>query len=73
MSADKFVFVVCGAREHIDTLHFSIRALKKFSRNDIILVTDSSRNEVPVVHDEIININTPEHFSHHKASGLILF
>lgn len=68
MNANKFVFVVCGGREHVDTLHFSIRALKKFSRNEVIVVTDTTRNEVPVEHDRIIDIKTPEHFDHHQAS-----
>jgi hypothetical protein len=68
MNANKFVFVVCGGREHIDTLHFSVRALKKFSRNEVIVVTDTTRNEAPVVHDQIIDIKTPQHFNHHQAS-----
>jgi len=68
MSANKFVFVVCGAREHIDTLHFSIGALKKFSRNEIIVVTDSTRNEIPISHDIVVDIKTSEHFNHHQAS-----
>ena len=68
MGANKFVFVVCGSREHIDTLHFSIRALKKFSHNEIIVATDSARNEIPISHDTVVDIRTPEHFNHHQAS-----
>lgn len=63
-----FVFVVCGAKEHIDTLHFSLRYLKFFSKNEIIVVTDTSRNELPVVHHRIIDIKTPEHFTNHQSS-----
>jgi hypothetical protein len=63
-----FVFVVCGSQEHIETLHYSIEALKKFSSKQIIVVTDSTRNEVPVVHSEIIDIHTPEVYDHHQAS-----
>lgn len=63
-----FIFVVCGAREHIDTLHFSLPYLQKFSSNEIWVLTDSSRNEVPVIHDHIIDIKTPEHFDNHQAS-----
>ncbi len=63
-----FVFVVCGDREHIDTLHFSLKALQKFSAKRIIVVTDSTRNEVPVIHSEIIDIKTPEKYDHHQAS-----
>ncbi len=63
-----FIFVVCGAREHIDTLHFSLPYLKKLSKNEIWVLTDSSRNEIPVEHEHIIDIKTPEHFDHHQAS-----
>lgn len=63
-----FVFVVCGAEEHIAALHFSIKALKRFSRKSIIVVTDSCRNEVPVNHDNIIDVKTDKHFTHHQAS-----
>ena len=63
-----FVFVVCGSKEHIDTLHFSLKALKKFSKNKIIVLTDSMRNEIPIAHDNVIDIKTPEHFNHHQAS-----
>ncbi len=68
MSADKFVFVVCGAREHVETLHYSLRYLKHFSRNEIIVVTDSSRNEIAVEHDKVVDVKTPEHYNHHQAS-----
>jgi len=63
-----FVFVVCGAEEHIDTLHFSLRYLKKFSKNEILVLTDSKRNEKSVIHSHIIDVRTPENFSHHQAS-----
>lgn len=62
-----FVFVVCGAREHIDTLHFSLRALRKFTQRPIWVVTDSRRNEIPVDWEKIIEGNPPEHYTHHQA------
>lgn len=68
MPGNKFVFVVCGAREHVDTLHFSLEYLKYFSKNEIIVVTDSSRNEIAVEHDNVIDVRTPENFTHHQAS-----
>lgn len=68
MSQNKFVFVVCGSKEHIDTLHYSLRFLRHFSRNDIIVVTERGRNEVPVVHDQVVEVTTPSHFNHHQAS-----
>jgi hypothetical protein len=60
-----FVFVVCGADEHIHTLNFAMKALKKFSRVPIKVVTDLSRN---IEHDEVVNIETPAAFDNHQAS-----
>lgn len=65
---NKFVFVVCGSQEHIDTLHFSLQYLRHFSKYEIIVVTDSSRNEIPVRHSNIVDVKTPEEFSNHQAS-----
>lgn len=68
MSKGTFVFVVCGAKEHIDTLHFSLKYLKKYSGNNIVILTDSSRNEIPVLHDRVIDVKTPEQYNNHQAS-----
>lgn len=68
MPGNKFVFVVCGAREHIDTLHFSLRYLKHFSKNEIIVVTDIQRNEIPVAHEHVVDVETPHSFTNHEAS-----
>jgi hypothetical protein len=64
----KFVFVVCGTKEHIDTLHYSLKFLKKYSSNEIIILTDAARNELPISFENVIDVKTPEHFSHHQAS-----
>ena len=69
MSQNKFVFVVCGAKEHIDTLHFSIRYLQHFSKNEIIVVTDSARNEIQVAYQNVVDVKTPENFTNHQASN----
>jgi hypothetical protein len=63
-----FVFAVCGKREHIDTLHFSLEKLMKFSKSEIIVVTDSTRNEIPIVVDSLIDIRTPREYDNHQAS-----
>lgn len=63
-----FVFVACGAREHIDTLALSLEVLLKKTRHPVWVVTDSTRNEIPVQHDRILDIRTPEKFTHHQAS-----
>lgn len=68
MADNSFVFVVCGGKEHIDTLHFSLTALKKFSTHKIYVLTDSSRNEIVVKHENVIDIKTPEELTHHQAS-----
>lgn len=65
---NKFVFVVCGSREHIDTLHYSLRCLRHFSSNEVIVVTDSSRNEIPIEYENTVDVKTPEIFNHHQAS-----
>jgi hypothetical protein len=63
-----FVFVVCGAREHIDALDYSLAALQKFSTKRILVLTDNSRNEVPIDYGGVIDILTPEKLNHHQAS-----
>lgn len=63
-----FVFVVCGAKEHIDTLHFSLTYLKKYTKHAIYVITDGDRNEIPVEHNHIIHIKTPETYTNHQAS-----
>lgn len=68
MSNNIFVFVVCGATEHIDTLHLSLKYLKHFSKNEIIVVTDSSRNEIAINHSHIIDIKVDAKYNHHQAS-----
>ncbi len=63
-----FVYVVCGGQEHIDTIHYSLKALKEFTQHRILVVTDTSRNEMEVRHSDVIDIKTPSNFNHHQAS-----
>ncbi len=65
---NRYVFVVCGDDEHIHTLNYSIRFLKHFSKLSIIVVTDTSRNQINIAHEEVVDIKTPTHFNHHQAS-----
>jgi hypothetical protein len=65
---NKFVFVVCGGKEHIDELNLSLKFLGHYSNNEIIVVTDLPRNEIEIGHDNIIDVKTPENFSNHQAS-----
>ncbi len=68
MNKGIFVFVVCGDREHIDTLNYSLQALRKFSRNEIFVLTDLSRNAIPINHPNIVDVKTPKNYNHHQAS-----
>ena len=65
---NKLVFAVCGAENYISQLAFSIERLKRFTHNEIIVVTDSRRNEIQISHDNIIDIKTPAEYDHHQAS-----
>ncbi len=60
--------MVCGADEHVRTLNFSLRYLKHFSNNEIIVVTDLKRNNIEIDHHDVRNVETPSEFDHHQAS-----
>jgi hypothetical protein len=64
----KYVFVVCGATQHIQALHFALGLLKQFSRKPAVVVTDASRNAILIRHDNIIDIATPPQLSNHEAA-----
>lgn len=64
----RFVFAVCGARKHIDLLHRAIARLQKHTDLPIWVVTDSSRNEVPIAHKPILDHQAPRELDHHQAS-----
>ncbi|MDZ4667770.1 MAG: hypothetical protein SGJ00_07785 [bacterium] len=68
MNNEVFVYVVCGTKEHLDTLQLSLSFLKKYSKNDVYVLTDSARNEFAISHSHIIDIQTPAHLNHHQAS-----
>jgi len=63
-----FVFVVCGDKEHVHTLNYSLKFIRHFSKHPALVVTDIKRNEIPVEHNQIINIDTPPEYNHHQAS-----
>jgi len=64
----RWVFVVCGPAEHVETLHTALRWLAPRTNQEILVVTDPARNEVPVRHDRVIPVTTPEHLDHKAAS-----
>jgi hypothetical protein len=65
---NKFIFVVCGGKEHIKELNFSLKFLRHFSKNEIIVITDIERNEIKIDHDNVIDIKTSKEYSNHEAS-----
>ena len=68
MKNELYVFVVCGSKEQIETLRLSLKALKLFSRKNIYVITDSTRNEIEIIHDSIIDVKTPTQYNNHQAS-----
>lgn len=65
---NKFVFVVCGGKEHIEELNFSLKFLRHYSKNEIIVITDSKRNEIKIDHSNILDVETPAVYNNHEAS-----
>lgn len=63
-----FVFVVCGHKEHLVTLNYSLAFLRYFSAKEIIVVTDLSRNEIAISHHHVIDVPTEAAFNHHQAA-----
>ena len=66
-----FVFAVCGPAKEIETLNFSLPYLRRFTSCPIRVVTDLSRNEAEIKHDDVIDYRTPRALSHHQAAILL--
>lgn len=62
-----FVFVVCGAKEYISELNFSLKFIRHFSKHPVLVLTDSRRNEIPIEHDNVIDVAVPEKWGNHQA------
>ena len=63
-----FVFAVCGVESWLNQLNISLKYLRSFSKNEIIVVTDLSRNKIDILHNNIINFKTPQDIDNIKAS-----
>ncbi|MCX7744769.1 MAG: hypothetical protein N2167_09440 [Flavobacteriales bacterium] len=63
-----FVFVVCGASEHLNMLKESYEWLSARTKYPIFVVTDTKRNEYPIHYSNLIDINVDPSYSHHQAS-----
>lgn len=64
----KFVFVAVGDAEHIRTLNFSLPFLRHFTQKEIVVVTDLSRNEIEIEHDNVIEISVPKNLNNKEAA-----
>jgi SAM-dependent methyltransferase len=67
----RWVFVVCGDDMHLVTLAVATEHLAALSALEIWVVTDTSRNGLPVdeAHvDRVVDVRTPEELDHHQAS-----
>ncbi len=63
-----FVFVVCGAAEHLNMLKESYAWLLARTQYPIFVVTDSKRNEYPIDYPNLIDVKVDSSFNHHQAS-----
>lgn len=64
----RWVFVVCGPDEHVRTLHVALEWLRPRTNQEIVVLTDTRRNRLPIDHDWVIDVATPEEFDDHQAS-----
>ncbi|MEW5733287.1 MAG: hypothetical protein AB1921_00440 [Thermodesulfobacteriota bacterium] len=71
MNENIFVFAVCGADKHIETLNTSIRLLRRFSRHPVLVVTDPSRNRKAIEHSDLVNVETPADMDNRRAAILL--
>lgn len=64
-----FVFVVCGAREHLDTLALSYSVLAKKTKYPIYVVTAHSRNAYQINYPNLIDVKVPDSYlDPHRSS-----
>ena len=61
----RFVLVACGD-EHVRKANVAVRALKRFTRTSILVVT--ARSSIRVQHDEVIEFEPPADLSNVQAS-----
>jgi hypothetical protein len=67
-SRNLFAFAVVGDA-HIDQVNLSLRFLKHFSRQDILVA--AARYDREIEHDQVIRVDVPEEFDNHQASILM--
>jgi len=68
MMQKAFVFVVCGAAEHLNMLKESYAWLAARTNLPIYVVTDSKRNEWHIQYENLIDVPVDPSFNHHQAA-----
>ncbi|MFH1887542.1 MAG: hypothetical protein ABIJ95_10060 [Pseudomonadota bacterium] len=63
-----FVFAVCGRAQHTRTLSVALDLLSRYSRVPALVVTDPARNEEPVGHSRVVEVETPPEMDHARAA-----
>lgn len=63
-----FVFVVCGAAEHLNMLKESYAWLKARTKLSIYIVTDSKRNEWTLSYPNLIDVSVDPLLNNHQAA-----
>ena len=67
-SKNVFVYAVTG-NAHIEQVNRSLRFLKHFSKQDIVVV--AARFDLPIDHDQVIHAEFPAELDNHQASVLL--
>lgn len=68
MQNQYFVYVVCGSREYLESLHISIQFLQARTTKEIIIITDVDRNEIVIDFPNVVHVSTPKHLTNQQAS-----
>ncbi|WP_263374472.1 glycosyltransferase family protein [Granulicella aggregans] len=63
--ANVFAYAVTG-NTHIDQVNTSLRFLKRFTRQEVVVV--AARYDNTIEHDQVIRVDVPEEFDNHQAS-----
>ncbi len=65
---ERFVLAVCGGEDYFRQLDRTLNHLRRFTDREVVVVTDSARNEVPLDHPLVVEVSTPEALDHRQAS-----
>jgi len=63
-----FVFAVCGNAGHIGLFHRAAERLARHTSHRVTVVTDPVRNETPIDHPDIVEVETDPALTGHQAA-----